>query len=87
MIPLKKELDPSEIELARRSVSDLNIALKEEISRLKSPRLLIWAGDFHLHQDEPYGKGLDHKYERIDCSRELDFVWKRSTHLNLIRFV
>jgi 3',5'-cyclic AMP phosphodiesterase CpdA len=68
----KKEPERRDIELARNSVSALNFELKKVFGNLKDPKMILWAGDFHLHQIEPYQKEIDRKYEKIDCSRQLE---------------
>jgi hypothetical protein len=69
---LKKAPTKREIEVADHSMSALNAALKTKFEKLKSPKLLLWAGDFHLHQNEAYDKEIDIKYEKIDCSRQFE---------------
>ena len=68
----KKEPERRDVELAKNSVSALNSALKKELGNLKDPKMILWAGDFHLHQSGPYQKEVDRKYEKIDCSRQLE---------------
>lgn len=79
----KNEPERRDIELARKSVSELNSALKKEFVNLKDPKMIIWAGDFHLHQSEPYNKEVDLKYEKIDCSRQLELCLEEISALEM----
>lgn len=79
----KKEPERKDIELSRSSVSGLNSALKRELGNLKDPKMIIWAGDFHLHQSEPYDKEVDLKYEKIDCSRQLELCLEEISALEM----
>lgn len=79
----KKEPERRDIELARNSVSALNFELKKVFGNLKDPKMILWAGDFHLHQIEPYQKEIDRKYEKIDCSRQLELCLEEISALQV----
>lgn len=83
MKQLKKELTNNEIEAAKASMNELNAALKSKARMIKEPKLILWASDFHLHQEDKYNKDIDIKYESIDCSRQLQLCLSEINSLEM----
>ncbi len=78
-----KQLTDEDIERAVRSVEPLNRAISERFSGKSGLKLIVWAGDLHLHQRGGYPFKIGQPYDYVDTSRQFEMCLHEINALEL----